>query len=242
VLISHGTNPTNDDEARIQSSGAKVSSTPDTELGVGPGEPVCFRPALKGLTSFGIDCHTANASSIALQAHLAMQFERATQHEKFLRQGKTSNHVSTTVEEAFEIATMGGAQAIGMEKEIGSREVGKEADVIVWDASSSAICCAVEENPVAAILMHSSIQDIEMEFVGGQIRKSEGQLGSVQIGGDMKVEGIEQVEVQWKDVRTELLKGRVEFNKAIDGVDMSKVREGVIDGFHIDRSLLVDTV
>jgi imidazolonepropionase len=41
-----------------------------------------------------------------------------------------------TVEEAIRAATLGGAQALRLEREVGSLEVGKRADLVVLDATS----------------------------------------------------------------------------------------------------------
>ena len=104
------------------------------------------------------------------------------------------------------------------------------------------MCCAVEENAVAAILMHSSVKDLEMVIVGGQTRKTGGWLNGIQISGEMKVNGIQPGEVSWHDVKTELLKGREELNQVLKGVDANTIQESILDAFHVDRSLFVDEV
>jgi imidazolonepropionase len=41
-----------------------------------------------------------------------------------------------TIEQALRAATLGGAQALAMQREVGSLEVGKYADLLLWDAES----------------------------------------------------------------------------------------------------------
>ncbi len=45
-------------------------------------------------------------------------------------------HMDLTIEEALRAATLGGAQALAMQHEAGSLEVGKYADLLLWDAET----------------------------------------------------------------------------------------------------------
>ena len=45
-------------------------------------------------------------------------------------------HMGMTVEEAYQSATYHGAKALGLEHEIGSIDVGKKADLVVWNLDS----------------------------------------------------------------------------------------------------------
>ncbi len=45
-------------------------------------------------------------------------------------------HLGMTVEEAYQATTFNGAKALGLENEIGSIEIGKKADVVVWNMDS----------------------------------------------------------------------------------------------------------
>lgn len=48
-----------------------------------------------------------------------------------------------------------------MADQIGRMKVGVKADVLIFDATSLGMLTAVQEDPVAAIVLHSSVRDIE---------------------------------------------------------------------------------
>jgi imidazolonepropionase len=63
-----------------------------------------------------------------------------------------------TAEEAFLAATLHGAQAIGLQDEIGSIAVGKKADLILWDISSlSEIPYYVSDHPIRYVIKNGEI-------------------------------------------------------------------------------------
>lgn len=84
--------------------------------------------------------------------------------------------------DVLEFATINGAKALGLDKEIGSLEVGKKADVVVVEPRgvSNAPWVASEQStggidPVT-VLVHSSGADVDTVIVDGQILVSKGQL------------------------------------------------------------------
>jgi imidazolonepropionase len=44
-------------------------------------------------------------------------------------------HMSMTIEEALRAATLGGARALRLDREVGSLEPGKRCDLLVWNCS-----------------------------------------------------------------------------------------------------------
>ncbi|KAH7007697.1 hypothetical protein EDB80DRAFT_684909 [Ilyonectria destructans] len=58
-----------------------------------------------------------------------------------------------------------------MEDKFGSIAEGKLADLVIFDANSPEMLCAAEQDPVAAIVLHSSIGNVETVIVDGIIRK-----------------------------------------------------------------------
>ena len=66
----------------------------------------------------------------------------------------------------LEMATIGGARALKMEDEIGSLEIGKRADIIAIDLSSSHQ--TPEVNPMSAVVNTCSVADIMMTMVDGK--------------------------------------------------------------------------
>jgi len=70
--------------------------------------------------------------------------------------------------QALRIATIGGAQALGLENQIGTLETGKRADVTVVDLNSlhSTPCPA---NPVSAIVYSAQPSDVRTVVIDGQV-------------------------------------------------------------------------
>ena len=63
-----------------------------------------------------------------------------------------------TVEETFQSVTYNGAKALGMENEIGSIEVGKKADLILWDLDSLLdIPYYVSDHPIKLVIKNGAI-------------------------------------------------------------------------------------
>jgi 5-methylthioadenosine/S-adenosylhomocysteine deaminase len=66
---------------------------------------------------------------------------------------------------AFEMATIGGAQSLRLEQELGSLEPGKAADVVVFDGDAPAL--ANVHDPFAAIVFAAGPREVKDVWVGG---------------------------------------------------------------------------
>ncbi|KAL4895154.1 hypothetical protein BDV59DRAFT_192088 [Aspergillus ambiguus] len=216
VLLSHATNLTESDVKKLAKSKAWISSTPDTELQMGHGNPVCFREDCADRTSLGIDCHSNNSSDIMTQMRLALQYERAIQNEKSFVQGKLFRSLNLSVQDAFRLGTIQGARAIRMEDKVGSIKKGKLADLVIFNGRSPGMACAAEQDPVAAIVLHSSIRDVDTVIVDGQIRKQHGNLVPVNISPQLDGVKIPNQRADWEKVVQELLSSRKRIETAIE--------------------------
>ncbi|KAF2868639.1 hypothetical protein BDV95DRAFT_609553 [Massariosphaeria phaeospora] len=248
ILMSHANGCPKEDIELIKAAGAHVSSTPSSELQMAFGRPVCFNASfldggpdgsLAGIqdhASLGIDCHSNNSGSIIGEARLALQNARNHFNEHYYHQGKSTRRLpeSLSVEAAFNLATVKGAEAIRMEKEIGKIAVRMKADFAIFDALSPGMVAAAQHDPVAAIILHSSPADIEMVVVDGIIRKRDGKLLPV-TGGERK-----EKKLEWSEIAREVVKSRERIQKEIEKIDMVEGGKAIMKLFHIDESVYVD--
>ncbi|KAL7926141.1 hypothetical protein ACQKWADRAFT_281869 [Trichoderma austrokoningii] len=242
IIISHANNLLDSDAKKLSDVNATISSTPDTEIQMGLGYPVCFRDDTSAISSLGVDCHSNNGSSIVNQMRLGMQAERGIRNQALVEAGKAPKSLPVSVQDVFRLGTIGGAKAIGMQDQLGSLEQGKLADIVIFDGLSPGMICAAEEDAVAAIVLHSSIADIETVIVDGRIVKQQGSLVPVELDLSLSDFKPAKAQLEWSDVAKELLQSRqrvIEAGKKSWEGDLEKTVGGVMKAFHIDPSDVV---
>ena len=236
TLFSHANGMTAFEVSLLRNANAHISCTPATEMGMGLGDPVpATHPELctHEHVSLGVDCHSYIAADTFTHLRLLVAAVRSSHNRQTVNTGNHPKSIAFFVEDAFLIATMGGANAVGMSSEIGSLEVGKRADVVIFDTSNSpGMVMAAENDAVAAVVLHASVRDVEMVIVDGKIRKSEGKL--------LPLEGIEGVtDGSWGSISAKLRESAQAIFKRTEGVDFDVATEQLVELWGIDKKKLV---
>ena len=241
ILISHANGATPQDATLMRKAGAHVSSTPSTEMQMALGKVVCFDDAVKEMApqcSLGVDLHSNNSSFIPGEARLALQNARAEFNQKLWDEWKTPKTANKTVEEAFNLGTILGARACKMEDQVGSLAVGKKADIVLFDANSPGMVCS-SNDPLSAILLNSSIRDVDTVIIDGVIRKRDGKLLPVDVdSAAQKLAGSKQLE--WRDVAKEIIRSQKNIVEKIDKIDFDAERPRLLQAMYLDQKNFVD--
>lgn len=77
------------------------------------------------------------------------------------------------------LATMGGAEAMGMENEIGSLEVGKKADLVILDLNDFHTYPSSDVDPISRIVYSATRADVETTIINGKIVMENGKLKTI---------------------------------------------------------------
>ncbi|KAF6804622.1 amidohydrolase family protein [Colletotrichum musicola] len=242
VILSHANFPHDGDAALIADGGAWISATPNTEIQLG-WPPLALLGEFEARSSLGVDAHSWGSAFMPGQMRLGLQYARTERQEELRKEGKWSRRTGISVEQAFNLGTVGGARAVGMAGELGQIKVGAKADLVVFDAGSTSMFPAAEEDPVAAIVLHSSERDVETVIVGGVVRKEGGKLLPVSVTSKIrgaKDLGLEGRQLQWKEVAEKLLESRGNIIKRQGDIDMDAAEESILNAWHFDQKALVD--
>jgi cytosine/adenosine deaminase-related metal-dependent hydrolase len=227
ILLSHATGIDEADKKILWDKGVYVSSTPETECQMAMGWPIALHKDVHG--SLGVDCHTNNSSSIVTQARMALQMARQETAIELGGEGRYPRTVRGDTEKMFNLATIEGARALGMEEEIGSIKEGKKADLVVWEWRDSVGMLGCED-PVVAVMRHSDLRDVDAVVVDGKVRKAGGRLCAVEVGGG---------KMEWKEVAEKVRGSREEMYKRMERCSLEKMRELLVGMFGIDDGKLV---
>ncbi|HHV19671.1 MAG TPA: amidohydrolase family protein, partial [Thermoanaerobacterales bacterium] len=90
-----------------------------------------------------------------------------------------NNAVSVPAEAAIKMATINGAKALGVDKELGSLEVGKKADIIFIDLKKPHLCPL--NNPLSAICYSAQGSDVHTVMADGKILMENYELKTIDI-------------------------------------------------------------
>ncbi|KIW10377.1 hypothetical protein PV08_11339 [Exophiala spinifera] len=245
VLVAHGSQALQEDGKLLTDAGVYVAATPESEGQMGLGLPVTFRKGFQ--VALGVDCHFIGPPDLPAQMRLALQLARATHNQAILDSDKFPHKTVGNSAYVYNLGTINGARAVNMEHQIGSIAVGKLADLVIYDAMSPTMLCAAEEDPVTAIVRHSTIRDVETVIIDGVVRKSAGKLVPICLKMEESAEDdftppasiASSATLTWADVAKGIMKSREKVIAKIAGMDMISAEKSVIGAFQVDPNILV---
>ncbi|KAK5942969.1 hypothetical protein PMZ80_003974 [Knufia obscura] len=172
LLLSHCASLQDSELRAVRNSGVSLSSTPDTELQMGMGHPIAFKACQHGcIASIGIDITSNNPADMFQQMRLLLQAQRHKENEAHV--GPLPS-VAQKCYQVLRMATMGGAEAVGLKNVIGSITPGKRADLLITRCDSTRLTPV--HDPVGALVLYANASDIDTVFIDGEVVKNKGVL------------------------------------------------------------------
>ena len=137
--------------------------------------PIAFKARDQGcIASLGVDICSNSPADMFQQMRLVLQAQRHLEHENG---SGPPLKISRKCADVLEMATMGGARAVGLEEVIGSVTPGKRADLLITRCDSTRLVPV--HDPVGALVLYANGSDIDTVFINGEVVKSEGKLTNV---------------------------------------------------------------
>ena len=159
MLAVHCVNLTPDDIRRFAEHGVSISHNPAPNLYLGSGIPPIPENLRAGVNvALGTDGAASNNSTDMLETmKLAALIQKGLHRDASV----------ITADQVIRMAACGGARAIGMEDKLGTLEVGKKADMILFD--SRHLKSFPNHNAEATVVYASSEENIDTTIVNGKI-------------------------------------------------------------------------
>jgi len=166
VVAAHGIYVDAADRRLLREGGASVAHNPGSNLKLANGIAPVQELLDDGVNvSLGTDGAASNNNlNMFEEMHLAALLQ------KWLRRDAEA----LPARQVLRMATINGAKALGLEAEIGSLEVGKQADVLVVDAAQPHL--APRHDPLALLVYSAQAADVATVLVAGRILLEERRL------------------------------------------------------------------
>jgi 5-methylthioadenosine/S-adenosylhomocysteine deaminase len=198
IVLAHCVWPDSTELDLIESSGANVCHCPSANMklasGFAPIPTYLERGINVAIGADGAACNNNldgfNEMRLAALIHKPVHGPKAMPSEK-----------------VFEMATLGGARALGIESHIGSLEIGKLADVVILWPRRARNSPAAGGDPISELVYSRSAADVRTVLVGGRTVVCDGVLSTADEG---------QI-VREAEVQRELMLERVQLAATLAG-------------------------
>jgi len=176
---------------KVKDVGAQVSIAFPIEMNMRHGMPPILKMQSLGMEpSLSVDVECTMTADFFTQMRVAMNLQRALVNQMILEQGNfyPPNQWPTpapgtppllVTRDVLRYATMNGAKALRLDNKVGSLTPGKEADIIILDAT--AINVAPLNQVPGAVVSLMDRTNVETVIVAGKVRKWKGQLLDVDL-------------------------------------------------------------
>ncbi len=159
VLLAHGVWVNDADIALVKMRGVGVSHNPESNMKLASGiAPVKAYLAANVAIGLGTDGAASNND---------LDMFEAMRTASFLAKVATSDPTTVSAKTALQMATLNGARALGMEKQIGSLEAGKHADIVI--VGMGAARQTPMYDPISHLVYVTRGDDVQTTIVNGQV-------------------------------------------------------------------------
>jgi len=188
----------------VHDQGAQVSIAFPIEMNMRHGiPPIIKMQQLRMEPSLSTDVEVTMTADFFTQMRVAMNMQRMVVNQMILEKGVNGTKIETandafyppfldqwpipeasippllTTRDALRFATMNGAKALRLDQKVGSLTPGKEADIIILDATR--INAAPLNHVPGAVVSLMDRTNVETVIVAGKVRKWKGQLLDVDL-------------------------------------------------------------
>jgi len=162
TLLVHGVQLSASDRRLIRETGTAWAHCPKSNAKLG-----------NGIASYGLlrQCYAQSPPRIGLGSDSVVSNNTMDLFEEMrfavlAQRGRRRSFEAMTAKEAVEMATIGGARALGLDQQIGSLEPGKRADILVVrvDGLHTMPCY----DPYSAVVYAGSARDVTRTIIGGE--------------------------------------------------------------------------
>ncbi|KAH7098093.1 amidohydrolase family protein [Auriculariales sp. MPI-PUGE-AT-0066] len=171
IVFSHASFLTNAGAALLRQTNQYISITPESEMHCGIGGSVSH--LIQDQAALGVDTHFTFSPDILTQARIWLQTVRSRLFGIVLDTWRIPKHNPMSVTQAFLLATRHGGLALRRD-DLGVIAEGAKADLVVWDGEAPNMLGWVD--PVAAVILHANVGNIEHVLVDGKWKKRDGKL------------------------------------------------------------------
>jgi cytosine/adenosine deaminase-related metal-dependent hydrolase len=173
-LFIHMTGMSDMSWQKVRDAGAAVSLAVPIEMIMGHGDPPILKALSLGIQpSLSVDVECTLTADFFTQMRSTMSLQRMLLNQKAL-DGQTNLPDLLTTRDVLRFATMEGARDLRLDRKTGSLTPGKEADIIILDAS--AINVAPLNHVPGAVVSLMERSNVETVIVAGKLRKWKGRL------------------------------------------------------------------
>ncbi len=159
AIVAHCVQVTDEDIDILKNKNVSVVTNPASNMKLGNGFAPVARMLEKGVNvCLGTDgAASNNCLNMFHELSLLTLIHKGT--------GRTPQCISA--KEGFRIATINGARALGLEKEIGSIEVGKKADLAILDLNTPSL--TPRNNLIAGLSYSANGSEVDTVIINGQV-------------------------------------------------------------------------
>lgn len=159
VILAHGTFISDEELSIIKNKDVSICTNPVSNLNLGCGIANIKKYLDNGINiCLGTD-GVGSGNNMNLFYHMSFLDN--------LQKGKYQDSTVMNSYEVLKIATINGAKALNLDKEIGSIEVGKKADIIILDLNDIELCPCI--NPIIQVTHNGWYNSVDTVIIDGNI-------------------------------------------------------------------------